>query len=75
MSRDPGAPRWYEDIPWRFGYRGEWLGYTFLGPAQLEGDSDPLRVCDESAGVGTPSGQRSDACRSDGSRLAPMKLG
>jgi hypothetical protein len=43
MSRDPGAPRWYEDIPWRFGYRAKWLGYTFLGPAQLEGDSDPLQ--------------------------------
>jgi hypothetical protein len=42
MTRDPGAPRWYEDIPWRLIYRAKWLGYTFLGPAQLEGDSDPL---------------------------------
>jgi hypothetical protein len=42
MSRDLGAPRWYQDIPWRLAYRLRWLGYVFLGPAQLEGDSDPL---------------------------------
>ena len=43
MSRQPGAPRWYEDLPWRLWYIARWLGYTFLGPAQLEGDSDPLQ--------------------------------
>ena len=42
MAKDPGAPRWFEDIPWRLMYRARWLGYTFLGPAQLEGDDDPL---------------------------------
>jgi hypothetical protein len=42
MGSDPGAPRWFEDVPWRLGYRARWLGYTFLGPAQLEGDQDPL---------------------------------
>jgi hypothetical protein len=42
MGKDPGAPRWYEDVPWRVIHRVKWLGYTFLGPAQLEGDDDPL---------------------------------
>jgi hypothetical protein len=42
VAKDPGAPRWFEDIPWRLRYRARWLGYTFLGPAQLEGDDDPL---------------------------------
>lgn len=42
MPRRPGAPRWYEDIPWRIGYRMRWLGYTFFGPAQLDDDADPL---------------------------------
>ena len=42
MPRRPGAPRWYEDIPWRIGYRMRWLGYTFFGPAQLDDDTDPL---------------------------------
>ena len=42
MTRDPGAPHWYEDIPWRLVHRAKWLGYTLLGPAQLEGDNDPL---------------------------------
>lgn len=42
MAKDPGAPRWYEDVPWRLWYRSRWLGYTLLGPAQLEGDDDPL---------------------------------
>ena len=41
MARSPGAPRWYEDLPWRMGYRLRWLGYTFFGPAELEGDADP----------------------------------
>ena len=43
MTRKPGAPRWFEDIPWRVIYRTKWLGYTLLGPAQLEGDLDPLQ--------------------------------
>ena len=30
-----------EDIPWRLVHRAKWLGYSLLGPAQLEGDSDP----------------------------------
>jgi hypothetical protein len=42
MTRDPGAPHWYEDVPWRLVHRAKWVGYSLLGPAQLEGDSDPL---------------------------------
>jgi hypothetical protein len=43
MTRDPGAPRWFEDIPWRVGYRVRWLGLVFFGPAQLDDDADPLQ--------------------------------
>lgn len=42
MARQPGAPRWFEDIPWRVGFRIRWLAFVFFGPAQLEGDADPL---------------------------------
>lgn len=42
MARQPGAPRWFEDIPWRVGYRLRWLGFTLFGPAQLEGEDDPM---------------------------------
>ena len=41
MARQPGAPRWFEDIPWRLGFRIRWLAFVFFGPAQLEGDADP----------------------------------
>jgi hypothetical protein len=42
MPRQPGAPRWYEDIPWRVSYRVRWLGFALFGPAQLEGEDDPM---------------------------------
>lgn len=38
---EPGGPRWYEDIPWRIGYRLRQLGLFFFGPAQLDDDLDP----------------------------------
>ena len=38
---EPGGPRWYEDIPWRVGYRVRQLGLFFFGPAQLDDDARP----------------------------------
>ena len=44
MSRTTSnEPRWYQDIPWRMGYRFQHLTLFFFGPAQLSGDSDPVR--------------------------------
>lgn len=37
------GPRWYQDVPWRVGYRIRQLGLFFFGPAQLDDDVDPLR--------------------------------
>jgi hypothetical protein len=62
MPRRPGAPRWYEDIPWRVGYRMRWLGYTFFGPAQLDDDVDPLQKLKRER-------QRRDAVRAARRRL------
>jgi hypothetical protein len=42
MAREAGAPRLLEDFPWRVGYRLRWLGFTLFGPAQLEGEDDPM---------------------------------
>ncbi|MCZ3386444.1 MAG: hypothetical protein LH630_05660 [Actinomycetia bacterium] len=43
MGRTPGAPGWFEDIPWRLGYRIRWLALSVFGPAQLDDDADPLK--------------------------------
>ena len=41
MSRDPGAPRWFQDIPWRMGTDVDgWAMFFRTGSAQ--GVSDPL---------------------------------
>lgn len=46
----PYRPRWFEDVPWRVGYRFKRFVFHIFGPPQLTGRNDPhVRLAAERA--------------------------
>jgi hypothetical protein len=45
-TRNPEAvgPKWFEDLPWRVGYRIRRFLFHIWGPPQLSDDRDPLKA-------------------------------
>ena len=44
MAEPSDAPRRFEDLPWRLGWRLRRALMAVYGPPQLSGDDDPVRA-------------------------------